>query len=1376
MGIQRKYWKYFLVDTPTKFAWYETPSGQFMLGNVFTSNVGLELPEDPDGWLDNQVSFGRNSHYWGLNRTFTIPLKFIKTGARIIRNVFYKTKGIESPLTLLVFKWDYVLGYYRLYYNGLLDLTQFNDNVAEGVTVNIIQGGVTQLLKAYENLPIEIPLDGSIPENIKVLADGILLDDVFHYQILNIAIPIPGVVPLPCAFLSNDGDNVGIQHGDQIVEAPYADYYQKSSNFIFTSISPITVRIQGQITVRSDARETDTIFYLFTATSLSQPRGVGSVDHAKGLILPQDDESVDPSGIFTPLKSQVVINGYRTFAFDTTVNLSANEHLFIFFFNNFATYPIDILGGQFTLSFSSRYPASRVWGITMWDAFRLLIKNICAFSSNFAQIFNFGAESTLLQQYLRFVLTSGDAIRASTTPDYYQYFNLTTINPTNPNNQFYNGQTTLGPVLKTCLSDLFDAANPILNASLGNQMLPGDTVESLFIEDKKYVLDSSVITMTLNKIANFKVTVALDYYFNWLKIGYNLQQYDETAGKFEYNTTFQWQTSIKQFQKVLELICKYRTDSYGFEYTRYNTQGGKSSTFNNSDNDVFIMNTDFTKFIYDYYKASFVSQIQDTASTSMSNQKPVYNQDFQPITLDTLDGEYFLDNIDFSIFILNQPTPGTQSINVNAAILLNGLPTDSCIVKMWINGVVFQQWTQQITGVNTALNIAFVSSRAFLHGDCIYFTIQTINTCTAQITQFTLNVGAGYFIAETTGVTTIQAGTTQQQISLPLVTPTFVTIDSVQKPVVSYGFQYFTFLSGITNRQFNSVFMLSALIQGGVAGQVANFTFWKNGVPVFNAGPYAATVVQSTINAALLPLDNFVSTLNNFDIFFITVSCQNVNVWITNAYLQFNSLSIKAYNLLREIYTSVTGIPHPETAFNIADLTPRRILQKNSSLLNSILFNQVPGMMNFQTADKNQFLSTVRASDGEAFNEDANIDLHDLDAPLFYPFVFEFDTEVPDFFNDILSNAANGHIEFIYKNISFFGFPLTVTSKPALRESQTWKLLCSTKTDLTQLVDLDWDGLLNLNLMDSTIPIVCPVHFVPLGYTKDARYNSYTMDEKKFKQRIKDWVAKQDYFAPWQTNDFIELQCQTNGLSPCTVQLLDVNGTPVAGVAILDLDTISDPAIRSPQQLFQGTFELNTLSEGIYFMLWSMGTGQGTAVWISEGLYVKKYWAKTQLYEYINTTNKLGTIFTSNYQPSMRLHSQLTRFTPKSKFSTFNDEPQDADLLNAIPYDTWTLQIGFDSGIPDYMMRKIDRIMLLDTVLIDGDQYTRDGDANMEKTNFPGQPKEYLEINIRRAKNIDAITYNSSGQLTSDQLAGYTIDPTAFGDGTEQPLLEVTNS
>lgn len=1367
MSVSRTYFKFFLVDSPSGLAFYVDAMGNIQKGNVLTG-TDYSLPQSPGGWEDMQLSFGRSAHYWGLNRTFTIPLKFIGDGASIIRHLFYNGRGVESQVTLVIVKWDDVTGVFRLYYSGQLDLSKIEDAVAEGVTVNIMQGGIVQMLKAYENTVIEIPCDGSIPENIKVNCDGILLNDTFHYEIVPIVLPYAGDQPLPCTYVSNDGDNIGITKNSQALEQMYPGYYQKSSNFLFSSEEPVSVRIKGNIIVRSDPSISNTLFLMFTATSLSQPRGIDGnlLDHAAGLVRP----FVPLDGIFNAVNSQINLQTQMSFGFDLTVNLAANEHLFIIVFNNFSATPVTVIGGSFTLTFSSRYRASRVWGIRPYDLGKLLIKRMNALSSNFLQTFNFGFDSLLLQANPNLIVTSGDALRASTDPNYYQYYNQATLNPTNPNNENYTQFPTLGPVIKTTLSDFFDTFNAILNAALSNQQLPGEQ-ESVFIEDKTYVLDPSVITMSLTKISNFRVSLATEYFFNWLKIGYEPQQYDEKAGKYEYNSTVQWQAPIRTLSKTLEIMSKYRADSYGIEYTRYNTQGGKSATFNNSDNSRFLLNTDFNSSFLDYYLAKFISGIPLPTSPTNTDQKTVVNKAYQAVYCDLLDGEYFTSQNDYSIFMFNQPAPGTQNIQVNFTALINGLIGDSATIKMWVNGTVLTSWMQAVAGVNTAFNGAYTSSRTFAKGDVVYFTVDTIKTCTADISDFLINIGSGaYWTAESSGPVNVPAGSTQQLISLPIITSILVS----GQQVVSSAFQYFRFLSNVQDKSFSWTLGISAYHQGNNS-ETITFDIWKNGQNIgtltVNGNSNILTWYNQPVSGVISPQLMGDQTFALYDLIWLTVSNTNINVWVTNIALEFTSHMIRVYPLLRKAYQNISGLPNPETAFNLDTLTPKQMLLRNGNILSPAVFNLAPGALTFQTADKNQFVSTTLG--GVTIKENASVDIHDLSSPAYYPLIFEVDTEVPMNFADLFNNAANGHIEFSYNNKLFYGFPIQVTAKPALNESQTWKLLCSPKTNLSDLADLDWDGLPVLMPLNISIPIICPLHVVPLNLVKPDVYKNASMDEDWYVNRIQTWIDQSNYAMPRQNDEPIPIQLQTNGLAPVTIQILDCKGSPVGSP--VNIPQISDPSVNAPQQLFQGLVDVSTLADGIYYTLWALGIGEAQVLFISEGIYVKQNWSSDTIrLDYSNSRNKLATIFTSTYAPNIRVHGQISRYTPKSKFTTFVDQPQDIDLLNAIPYDTWKLEIGRGSGIPDYLMRKVARIFDLDTVFIDGNQYTRDADAQWEKQNFPGQPKEYMTLDIRRAKNIDAITYDASGQVSSSMPGGYLLDPAAFGQSLSgQDLIQV---
>jgi len=1389
MSIPRAYWKFFLVDAPSGLCFKEAGIGNIIKLSV-SSGINCALTHSPVGWQDMQISFGMHAHYWGLARTFTVPMKFVFDGARIIRKQLYSGRGIEAPIIFIALKWDSDKDVFRLYYNGLLDLSKVDDQVSEGITVNVMEGGAVGMLRAYENTIVELPCDGSIPENVKINADGREFSDVFHYQITpGITSPFVGPVPLSAVFTSNEGDNIGVIHQDPFMEATgQTGYYQKSANFVFSAEEPTTVKLKGSIIVKSDWRVSSTAFYMFTATSKTQNLGGGDplnvhqhLSNAIGLITPK----VNADGTFDSTASQIFINGQQLFSFNATINLDANEKLFILYYNNFTDKPIQIVAGSFTLSFNSRYRASRVWGIQAYNVGKLLVQKINALSSNFLQTFNFGFDSELLKSKLNFVITSGDAARASTDPNYYQYSNPATINPTNPSNQDFNQFSSIGPTIKASIAGLFDGLNPVLNAALGVQKLPGEE-ESIFFEDKRYVLDPSVITLSLKKVANLRISIALDYYFNWLKIGYENQSYDEKSGKYEYNDLVQFQAPVKTINKVLELVSKWRADTYGFEFKRWNTQGGKSTTYNDGDNSVFIINVDTNSSVPDFYEASFISEIPDASSNVNTDQKLIVNKNHQPIYLDFLDGDYFTSTNDFAIFIFNQPSPATAATSTIAFhLLLNGLEGDSATVRMWVNGFQVKSWAKSISAVNTPFDVSDSFARAWAFGDCIYFTIDTIRTCTVSISDFSIIIGAGYWEAQATGTEEVAAGSTQQLVTLPIIAATNVVVGGQPIPVVSYGFQYLTFLSSIGNKNFDWQFILSGYTQGGTSNQTS-FSVWYNGV-IIGTITHNSTVVITQFNPTnAIDLSGNI-TFGLYDRLWITGSAQNMSSWVSYVDFLFNSTSIRAYNLNRpsvtgksdnSAYSNISGIPNPSSAFNIPELTPAAMRIANNSLLASTLFNLAPGALKFQTADRNAFLSATL--NGVTITERADVDIHDLGDPLFLPFILEFDTEVPINFADLLNLAAKGHIEVPYNNKLFYGFPLQVTSKPAFRESQTWKLLCSPKTNLADLQDLTWTGLVPLNFMDVSIPIVCPIHFIPLNYKKgaDGIYHFMTMDEDWYVNRIKKYVDQSNFYQPRQNNEPIPLQIRTFGLDPVSVQRLDCNGVPSGSPFFLSV--ITTDAISSDEKLYQGEVPVDGL-QGIFYYLFTQGVGEGQAVWISEPIFFKDDWGdETIRFDYSNTENILSTVFTGTYRPSLRVFGQINDYMPKSKYTTFVNQPQDIDILDGIPYDTYKLVVGRGSGMPEYIMRKINFIMSkLDTVFIEGNQYTREVGSDWEPLRFPGQPKFFMTLEIRRAENIEAVTLNTEGQLDSDMLGGYTLDAGAFGftdPGGGQYLIQVGNS
>jgi hypothetical protein len=163
---------FFLQDKQNRF-W-----GLDASGSVTISANPYPLVFSPDGWQEIGIKNIRNKKYWAIDRSVTIPFKYVEDGAKIIKYVFY-TKGVEEPLFLsiceqrLAYTPGVSYGYwYKVIFKSEVDLSTFGHD-GPLVTVTCLEEGLSKHLKANENTVY--PLDLNVPNAIKVKADGIVL-------------------------------------------------------------------------------------------------------------------------------------------------------------------------------------------------------------------------------------------------------------------------------------------------------------------------------------------------------------------------------------------------------------------------------------------------------------------------------------------------------------------------------------------------------------------------------------------------------------------------------------------------------------------------------------------------------------------------------------------------------------------------------------------------------------------------------------------------------------------------------------------------------------------------------------------------------------------------------------------------------------------------------------------------------------------------------------------------------------------------------------------------------------------------------------------------------------------------------------------------
>lgn len=1442
---------------------------------ITTSMSGqrIWLNSSPAGWRDNEVSFGQNDTYLGINRSYTDPLTFFNDGKKIINNLFYNGKGYEQRINLIILEWNPDTDVYELYYKGLIDLSTKEEQAGQGVQVSTMEGGVIGLLKEQDKTIFQIPCDGSIKENIKINFDGTYLPDNLYYEFIKVGLPLNSLASafyaysIPSVFQGNDGDNFGIAHGNPTFAdvgfagvAPYNLYVNTSANNLFFSDVDIKLTIKGTITTSGSCSNRDGGFVpRFALVLVPELPFVNFRNPAIWLLTNCHTETGD------------------VFYFETTFVLPAQTPLFMFIYE-YQFSQINVLGGSFQISFYSKPQDTRCWGITAYDLFKKIVEKMNLASSTMEQVFNYAANSTLLQENLNFVVTSGDALAASGDPNFQKFYNAVQINPNFPSQVI---SYSYGPVIKISLSDFFKRFSINLFGALSNEQikiinypqvtaslktiqvtsantliiigapaspaitagmyinwvpnghfgihylitaasydsgtseytltvvgpLPAVSVysfqnyiiesapvtsvenESLFFESVNTVLDPTLDPsklISLGEVSSMKVTEDNSVKFNKIKAGYAPIEYDQKAGKFEWNTTLEMLAPAKSVQKYFDLTGPGRADSYGMERKRANISG-TSQTRNSGDSDWFIVNTDRDKQSFDFWDANFLSIIPDFDTPNNTNQILIPAVNTQAVTMSKFNGSFLSVNNDPSIFIFNQTGSASRSLVLsiagtlagNLANAVLGTSADYFILTLYKNSAVLFTQTITKTGLTPAdvFNIApaaIVGAIGFK--DVLYVRVTTSVGATVTINSGSLlSVDGAYFTAQTESPVVIESGLPLQLLPFTLVNTTKVTINGIPRDIVSFGFQYFTYNTSQLQNNYDYAAIISSITRGSGGGDSLVIDLFYNGLSI-------GTAVNTGTDNVEVPFTNNFSgnkTLALGDLFFILASNSDELAEITGADFKLTSTEIIAYGLKRVLYDSISGVPNivpsdqPGAPYNIEDLRPWDIISKWGPWIRGVLYPLVPGDLQFSTQSHNQFLSTTYQDVTKTDNAARSIG--SLGNPLFYPILFEVGVNVPATFAKQKDIVVNQHVSWTWNGVPYYGFCRKMTKKATLNEPQKWLFRASPANDLQNLIDLDFDGLKLISLMSNEIfaSRLCPLQIVPLNPTFDGRFHYRPINSTLFKQTLREYHQKSSCYIPVQNNDgFIPLQIFSGSISPITVNLYTCDASLVSST---ELTEIAMDALKAPMKCFEGNIDISTLDEGKYYLTVTPGTSG--AVFTTEKIWVKEDWPDTVFIQYKHSVNKLSMIFSTGYAPQMRVHGTIDDYTPYDRATEYEDEPANIQMIDGIPYDTTRLYLGYSSAVPDWVIQKMNFIMLLDTTVIEGVQWSRNGaDAKWEKNATPGNPLKYWSLEIREAKNSDGISGLPSDD-TSDILLVYNIENSGFGsDSGDTTVTQVTET
>lgn len=114
------------------------------------------LFNSPEGWIETNIKFGRSTQFGGVIRATTLPFKYEKFGAYLLRREFYKY-GQLARVNQRILRNNTLTYQNEQFFFGKIDFSKWSDEPT-GVTVNLIENNINTQIAAYGDQQYSIPL------------------------------------------------------------------------------------------------------------------------------------------------------------------------------------------------------------------------------------------------------------------------------------------------------------------------------------------------------------------------------------------------------------------------------------------------------------------------------------------------------------------------------------------------------------------------------------------------------------------------------------------------------------------------------------------------------------------------------------------------------------------------------------------------------------------------------------------------------------------------------------------------------------------------------------------------------------------------------------------------------------------------------------------------------------------------------------------------------------------------------------------------------------------------------------------------------------------------------------------------------------------
>lgn len=548
----------------------------------YLTYLGTEtlLQNSPDGWNDEMVKWERNTKYWGMFRSFTIPLQFVKDGAKILRTAFY-TYGLGADVSIRVEKRDRISNLFEQQYTGIVNFASFHDTW-ESVEVMCEEGGLSNDVQNKEETIFDIPFTPGDRLNI---------------------LPFQGQISNYETFTQISPEQ---RDDDEVTDPPTTP----------------TIGLRDFI-VKFD----DNDFHDFNDGTLHLANYKADPAYTWGIVIDRDCElkmTITPNGRTFSVKQMDTTTMLVPYQFQERLVLNrggvttilatwGNGDFYITDYNTWQEfYPSS--NGPMT------YPASGNFQFQAGDMLTIV-----------AYIYYSDAGTCNYQA--RFINTSAYVMKTQIF-DRLSQINLLAWKPIDlfraivkkigagyeVKSDFLTARTTLllpaescrsalnyTAITRTSLSNFFNSFKATECLGMGVEVING--VDTLVIEPLSYFFNQTTVHSSVN-IKNFSLDVADDLMKSEVEIGFAAKTFEDYFGKQEIHGSATFVLPGTGVTSNEKLLSPYRADILGMDQTRLkqlridrNDTASIDTKDTDSDNDVFMVDClfDYSNSTTDFY-------------------------------------------------------------------------------------------------------------------------------------------------------------------------------------------------------------------------------------------------------------------------------------------------------------------------------------------------------------------------------------------------------------------------------------------------------------------------------------------------------------------------------------------------------------------------------------------------------------------------------------------------------------------------------------------------------------------------------------------------------------------------------------------------------